>query len=92
MNEAINSRIDEQKMRLSPPLRVKEKSQNWYFTFGFGQPHEGYYRVFKGTFSQARKKMFEAHGQVWSFQYSEKDWILKNGKTQAEEYGYKELR
>lgn len=46
----------------------------WYFTFGSGQEHEGFYVKIKGDFSTARGKMFEKYGNKWAFQYSEKEW------------------
>lgn len=42
----------------------------WYFTFGFGQPHENCYHKIKAENSEeARKKMFERFGAKWAFQY-----------------------
>ena len=46
----------------------------WIFTFGSGQEHAGYYVKIYGTWSEARKKMFEKYGENWSFQYSEAEW------------------
>ena len=66
---------------------------NWYFTFGFEQKHSNKYVCFKNsTYDEARTRMFEAFGEMWAFQYSEKEWILESGKTQAEEYGYDEIK
>ncbi len=60
----------------------------WYFTFGFGQVHEGRYHVIEGSYKDARERMVEKFGKKWAFQYSEEQWT-RNGNTQAEEYGYK---
>jgi hypothetical protein len=46
-----------------------EAMQDWFFTFGCGQPHEGYYCVIYGTFGGAREEMFRRHGGKWSMQY-----------------------
>lgn len=46
----------------------------WIFTFGYGQQHAGKYVKIRGTYEQARKKMFEKYGKGWSFQHSEKEW------------------
>lgn len=44
--------------------------KKWYFTFGFGQPHENCYHVIEAENSnEARNKMFERFGKKWSFQY-----------------------
>jgi hypothetical protein len=52
----------------------KEKKQNWYFTFGSGQPNDGKFIKFYGTFEEARQKMWDAFGAKWSMQYSEEQW------------------
>lgn len=46
----------------------------WYFTFGCGQKHAGHYVKIRGTYGEARKKMFERFGDEWAFQYSEQEW------------------
>ena len=44
--------------------------KTWYFTFGFGQPHENCYHAIEANSSdEARKKMFERFGAKWSMQY-----------------------
>lgn len=54
-------------------------NEYWIFTFGSGQQHAGYYVKIRGTFDEARKKMFEKYGKDWGFQYSEEQWEkLKN--------------
>lgn len=45
--------------------------QDWYFTFGAGQPHDGKYVVVKmSTAWDARVKMVAKYGIRWSGQYS----------------------
>lgn len=51
-----------------------EKEENWIFTFGCGQVNKGHFVRIHGTFSEARRKMYEKYGDKWSFQYSEKEW------------------
>lgn len=46
----------------------------YYFTFGCGQEHCGYYVKIYGTYMEAREKMFGKYGRKWGFQYSEKEW------------------
>jgi len=82
----------------------KEKQQNWYFSFGCGQPNHGRYVEFFGTREETREKMFNAFGQKWSMQYSEEDWnnpsedsVLFNNldpktkPTMAEVWGWREI-
>lgn len=84
---------------------IKEKRQNWYFSFGSGQLHDGRYVKFFGTRESTRKRMFDTWGQKWSTQYSEKQWNnpVKKGKvymgfkpeakmTMAEVWGWKEIK
>ena len=49
--------------------------ETWIFTFGVGQQHEGKYVRIRGTYGEARQKMFDLFGDKWAFQYSEKEWI-----------------
>ena len=67
-----------------------EEEQDWYFTFGSGQVHDGRlmqgcYTIFRGTFRSARAKMCERYGLVWSFQYSseEEAGVLRHGLTRV---------
>mgnify|MGYP007122065061 CR=1 FL=1 len=46
----------------------------WYFTFCCNQEHAGRYVKIRGTFRQARQKMFDKYSDQWGFQYSEKEW------------------
>lgn len=84
---------------------MKEKRQNWYFSFGQGQTHNGRYVKLFGTQMETRKKMFDKFGQKWSMQYSEKQWNNphEEGKkfrgfkpeakmTMAEVWGWKEIK
>ena len=61
---------------MGKPVRfVKVEPDAWYyFTFGHGHEHYGYYVKIKGTYAVARAKMFERYGDKWAFQYSEEDW------------------
>jgi len=37
-----------------------KKQENWYFSFGSGQAHDGCYIKLSGTFEEARQQMVEA--------------------------------
>lgn len=50
------------------------KDEWWVCTFGSGQIHAGYYVKIKGTYIEARQKMFERYGNKWAFQYSWEEW------------------
>lgn len=66
-------------------LAVQDADRTWwYFTFGCGQIHAGYYVKFFGTFGEARREMFECHGDRWAFQYSEQDWLAWKEKCRSE--------
>lgn len=56
------------------PNRKKEKENYWCFTFGYGQEYAGHYVKVKGTYGEARQKMFDKYGDKWCFQYSEDEW------------------
>lgn len=61
--------------------------QTWYFTFGFGQPHEGKYHIIEdATYHEARERMNQVFARRWAFQYSEAEWN-ESGVSQAEQYG-----
>lgn len=49
--------------------QLEEVPKDWYFTFGCGQEHAGYYCIFHGTYSSARDKMVAKYGLKWSMQY-----------------------
>jgi len=66
--------------------------QKFYFTFGFGQVHEGGFHIIEADhYMQARKKMHERFGSKWAFQYPEDDWFNKDGISQQEKYGLHEV-
>jgi hypothetical protein len=73
------------------PTKYTEEEQNWYFTFGFGQRHNGKFVKIFGTCDSTRKKMFEQFGDKWSFQYPPKRWVV-DGVSQEEKWKYKELK
>ena len=57
------------------------------FTFGFGQPFEGYYHVIEAeTKDDCRKQMFEKFGNKWSIQYDSEE------KAGVKKWGLKELK
>ena len=62
-------RADEAKAK-NKRLDDDETPQDWYFTFGSGQPHEGGYIKFFGTYGGARERMVYSFGQKWAGQYS----------------------
>lgn len=51
------------------PAEPVELPQDWFFTFGAGQEHDGGYVRIYGTQAGARAAMVEAFGTAWSFQY-----------------------
>ena len=53
---------------------LTEKEESYFFTFGYGQPHEGKYVKVYGDYATARKKMVDKYGLNWAFQYSDKEW------------------
>ena len=53
--------------------------ERWFFTFGYGQEHEGHYVIVHGiNFSDARKIMISKYGTRWCGQYSEEQWNSPN--------------
>lgn len=67
--------------------------QNFYFTFGIGQPNQGYFhKIVANSWNEARDLMIEKFGKKWAFQYEESDWIDKNGVSQQQKWNYKELK
>lgn len=65
----------------------------YYFTFGFGQQHEnGFTVICAPGWEEARHEMFRRFGREWSNQYTEETWTLKDGRTQQETYGLKEIK
>ena len=43
--------------------------QDWWFTFGWGQPHHNCYVIIHGTRESARQEMIIRYGQRWAMQY-----------------------
>lgn len=44
--------------------------KKFYFTFGFGQPHENCYTIIEAEdWATARRQMFQEYGTKWSMQY-----------------------
>jgi len=72
-------------------MAVQELAGNWYFTFMQKQDTRNNFVKIHGTFGGAREKMIEKFGIKWAFQYSEKEWICKSGKTQEEEFHLTEI-
>ena len=64
-----------------------ENPQNWYFTFGHGQEHYGYYVKLHGTQGNTRSIMFNTFGRKWSMQYQESQAL-----PAIEEWNWKELK
>lgn len=65
---------------------VKEDAkQDWYFTFGWGQPHQNCYTVIHGTYEEARVEMHRRYGGKWSSQYASAE------EAGVEEFGLKKL-
>lgn len=56
------------------PEEDEEEPQWWYFTYGVDHEYSNYYTKIKGTYHDARAKMFELHGDKWCWQYSEDEW------------------
>ena len=51
-----------------------EKEFNWIFTFCADSPNGGRCVRLRGTYGNARLKMFELFGDKWAFQYREDAW------------------
>lgn len=63
----------------------------FYFTFGFGQPHAGRFVVIDALgWGEARDEMVRRFGRVWGFQYDAEEWV-RDGVSQADEYGLTEI-
>ena len=69
----------------------KDKIQDWYFTFGFGQRYENCFTVIRGTYNSARQKMADSHGEKWAFQYGKDRWFDEDGISQQEKYNLREI-
>ena len=53
----------------------KQEKQNWIFTFGCGHRYAGHYVKIYGTYSAARKQMFDRFGDKWCAQYTETEYF-----------------
>ena len=62
-------------MSQNETISTVEAPQNWYFTFGQGHKHPNGYVMFRGTFAEARTKMFEHFDSRWAFQYDEQQFL-----------------
>ena len=69
-----------------PYQTAPEASQDWYFTFGCGQPNANCYVVFHGTHAGARERMVNSFGTRWSMQYSASEF-----GDQAKRYNLRRL-
>lgn len=59
----------------------------FYFTFGFGQPHENCYHVIEAEDSdEARKVMFRKFGDKWAMQYDSAE------EAGVKVYGLREIK
>lgn len=67
---------------------MNDKEQYWYFTFGYGHENAGYCVKIKGSYGEARQKMFDRFGDQWCFQYSEEEWKKYEKKKAAGTLGY----
>ncbi|WP_433651065.1 hypothetical protein ACQP2C_00030 [Micromonospora zamorensis] len=70
---------------MKQPTPVERVPQNWYFTFGSGQQHDGKYVVIHGTHDAARDEMIAHFGNRWAFQYGTAD------RAGVDEFGLVEL-
>jgi hypothetical protein len=50
-----------------------EERQDWFFTFGWGQPNQNCYTVIHGTHDGARLEMVHRYGWKWCGQYESAD-------------------
>ena len=57
-----------------------EQREQWAFTFGSGQVHDGCYVVFPGSHDEARERMMAAFGPKWVFQYKYDEKFLEIAK------------
>ena len=62
---------------------LPKPGQTWFFTFGSAHfPGDNYYTKIRGTFTEARAKMFEKFQDKWAFQYDFKQGIeMKKDST-----------
>lgn len=77
--------------KASETLAPRQSTRLWYFTFGFGQVHEGCYTTIRGSEDEARAEMFRRYGNKWANQYSASEWFNAKGEPQAKEYNLREI-
>lgn len=66
---------------------VSDGVQDWFFTFGFGQPHKDCYHKITATKDSAEHAMNARFGKNWSMMYSAKEF-----DGQIETYNLKEIK
>jgi hypothetical protein len=66
---------------------TKQKVKVWIFTFGYGHAYPGGYVKIKGTFNNARTKMFKWFGNKWAFQYP----YVEKGKDIIKKWNLREV-
>lgn len=92
MIESFDKVISSMKEKGAFQVKVKESKydpetvQDWYFTFGCGQPHENHYHVINGTWEEAREKMFHRFGNRWGMMYASAE------EAGVKKYKLKELK
>ena len=64
----------------------------YYFTFGFGQPHQNCFHVIEAPdIHEARTLMFQRFENKWSMVYTEGEWY-RDGISQEEEYNLTQIK
>ena len=49
--------------------------KKFYFTFGCGQENAGHCQpIYAKDYETARTRMWDIHGSMWAFQYTEEQW------------------
>ena len=67
--------------------------KTFYFTFGYGHRYEHCFTIIKSnSYENARKEMVRKFGLKWAFQYTEEQWINKDGVSKQEEFNLKEIK
>ena len=67
-------------------VAAMEKTEDWFFTFGYGHAHPNCYVKIHGTFNSARELMHRMYGPKWAFQYDSKEF-----PAIAKRWGMKEV-
>ncbi len=74
------------RLTVSPVDSIKDKVFDWCFTFcGYHTHHTGYV-IIRGTWTEARTKMFDEFGTHWGFQYTSKE------EAEVDRWGLKEVK